>query len=252
MKIISQPKKMQEEMLSIRNNKSIGFVPTMGALHEGHLSLIKQSQKENDISVVSLFVNPTQFNDKQDFETYPTNLQDDFSKLKDLKVDYVFTPSNDDIYPDNYKYEMTEKDFSYILCGKDRPGHFNGVLTIVLKLLQIVSPQKAYFGEKDYQQLKLIEGMVEAFFIPTQIIACPIVRDNKGLALSSRNKKLSDIGLSRAQKFAQILSSSLEHKDVLEKITSLGLEIDYLDDRDGRRFAAVKLENVRLIDNVPL
>lgn len=252
MNLINDPRIMQAELLNLRPKKTIGFVPTMGALHQGHLSLIKKAQLENDTCVVSLFVNPTQFNDKKDFDTYPSKMEDDVAVLKKMGVDYIFSPTFEDIYPDEYKYEVSEKDFSRSLCGKDRPGHFNGVLTVVMKLLHIVSPQRAYFGEKDYQQLKLIQGMVRAFFIPTEIIACPIIRDQKGLALSSRNKKLSEIGLSRARKFANILSTSKEHEEALSEIKKLGLDIDYLKDINGRRFAAVKLEDVRLIDNVPL
>jgi len=252
MNLINDPKTMQAELRKLRSTHTIGFVPTMGALHQGHFSLIKKAQIENDFCVVSLFVNPTQFNDKKDFDTYPSTIEEDLIALKNMSVDYIFNPTFENIYPDEYKYEVIEKDFSKALCGKDRPGHFSGVLTVVLKLLQIISPQKAYFGEKDYQQLKLIDGMVKAFFIPTEIIACPIIRDSKGLALSSRNRKLSEFGLSRARKFAHALSSLKEHKTALNEIQKLGLDIDYLKDIGGRRFAAVKLEDVRLIDNVPL
>ena len=147
---------------------------------------------------------------------------------------------------------MVEKDLSQKLCGQSRPGHFTGVLTIVLKLLNLIRAKRAYFGEKDYQQLRLIQGMVEAFFIPTEIVGCPTLRDQEGLALSSRNQRLSPSGLKKAQTFAKVLQNC-QKKEVLEqKLLSLGLEIDFIEDIMGRLFVAVKIENVRLIDNVPL
>ena len=224
----------------------------MGALHEGHFSLVKKAKEENDLCVVSLFVNPTQFNSKDDFENYPSTLDEDLKALEKLGTDVVFTPDFDSIYPDDYAYEIIEKKFSHKLCGSHRPGHFNGVLTIVMKLLQIVRPQKAYFGEKDYQQFKLIEGLVKAFFIPTKIIPCPIVRDEEGLALSSRNRRLSVDGLNKARSFANNLKNNISKSDISKKIQQLGIDIDYIEEIDDRRYAAINLEDVRLIDNVPL
>ena len=144
--------------------KSIGFVPTMGSLHKGHLSLIKRSLLENAYTLVSIFLNPTQFDSQKDLDTYPQDLVWDIKQLKRINVDAVFTPCYKDMYPDGYRYKVMEKSLSQILCGKMRKGHFEGVLTIVLKLLCMVQPDKAYFGEKDYQQLELIEGLTKAFF----------------------------------------------------------------------------------------
>ncbi len=252
MKIIHEPLELQKELKDLKNKHSIGFVPTMGALHQGHISLIQQSQKENGLTVVSIYVNPTQFNDPKDFEKYPSNLEADIDLLKQLKVDYLFNPSYEQIYPDDFEYVVFEKTLSQKLCGQSRPGHFDGVLTIVLKLLNIVQAHHAYFGEKDFQQFSLIKKMAEAFFIPTQIKLCPTVRDQKGLALSSRNVRLSPHGFIKAQFFAETLKSKRTKKEVWDQLKSSGIEIDYLEEFDDRRFAAVRIENVRLIDNVTL
>jgi pantoate--beta-alanine ligase len=171
---------------------SLGFVPTMGALHDGHISLFNRSVKENDKSVASIFVNPTQFNDKEDLKNYPRNFDEDYRKLADAGVDYIIFPEYNDMYNDDFRYEVNEKELSKILCGASRPGHFTGVLTVVLKLLNIVKAGRAYFGEKDYQQYLLIKGMTEAFFIDTQIVPGAIVREADGLAMSSRNVLLND------------------------------------------------------------
>lgn len=230
----------------------IGFVPTMGALHSGHISLIQESQKQNSHTLVSIFLNPTQFSNPQDLQQYPVNLKEDLKILDELEVDAVFLPQEKDMYPDGYHYKITEDDFSRDLCGKTRPGHFDGVLTVVMKLLQIVRPNRAYFGEKDYQQLKLIENMVNAFFMDVEIVACPTVREPSGLALSSRNKRLSPEGTEKAQYFAQHLKSATRLVDLEKQLNANGIPIDYLEEHWGRRFAAVHIEDVRLIDNVPL
>lgn len=231
-------------------NKSIGLVPTMGALHEGHIALIKKSMKQNDITVVTIFVNPTQFNNKEDLKKYPNTFKSDLKILNDLKVDFLFTPTYEEIYPDNYRYKIVETDFSKILCGKFRPGHFDGVLTIVMKLLNIIKPTRAYFGEKDYQQLKLIEGMVKTFFIDTKIISHPIVRTKEGLALSSRNQRLSEEERIKANKFPKTLALSLSNKKIKLRLKKEGFKVEYVETINNRRFAAVYLGNVRLIDNV--
>ncbi|MBP7845017.1 MAG: pantoate--beta-alanine ligase [Proteobacteria bacterium] len=231
---------------------SLGFVPTMGALHQGHISLIERSLKENAHTIVSIFVNPTQFNDPKDLEKYPRNVEEDLELLKGTAISAVFYPQAEDIYRDNFQYKIIENENSKILCGQDRPGHFDGVLTVVMKLLQIVKPTKAYFGEKDYQQLSLIQGMTKAFFMDTEIVACPTVRNEEGLALSSRNKNLNDLSLSIAPRFSQNLKAGLsldETKVLLEKD---GFEVLYLEEKWNRRFGAVKLDGVRLIDNVSL
>ncbi len=252
-KVISDLKNFKE----LRNSelfadKSVGLVPTMGALHEGHLALIKKSLEDNDITVVSIFVNKTQFNNKEDFKKYPNTFKEDLYKLKRLKVDFVFNPTYEEMYPDNYNYKVIENSFSKILCGKYRPGHFDGVLTVVLKLLNIVRADKAYFGEKDYQQLKLIEGMTRAFFIDTEIIAHPTVRTAEGLALSSRNMRLSNRDKIKAVEFPKILDSGLPIKKIKLLLKQSGFKVEYVEQIDNRRFAAVYLGNVRLIDNVKI
>lgn len=252
MKIFENPLELQAYLMDLKKEKSIGFVPTMGALHNGHLSLMERAKSENDICVVSIFINPTQFDNPTDLSTYPENIKKDIELLNTKSVDVLFKPTFSTIYPDNFNYELIEKSFSKQLCGAHRPGHFNGVLTIVMKLLQIVQADQAYFGEKDFQQLSLIQGMVEAFFITTKIIPCPIVRDEQGLALSSRNQKLSQDGIELAQKFAKTLKKPISLKEIEFELSKLGIEIDYLAEQKNRRFAAVKIENVRLIDNVPL
>ncbi len=250
MEIIRDPQHLQKLLTSMK--KSIGFVPTMGALHEGHFSLVQKSKKENDLTVVSIFVNPTQFNNPDDFKKYPQSLEKDAASLNDLGVDFLFYPTFESLYPDNYAYSIEEKEQSTLLCGASRPGHFAGVLTIVLKLLHIVNPQKAYFGEKDFQQLSLIQKMVTAFFLPVEIISVPTVRDQDGLALSSRNQRLSEKGLDRARRFAKILKQNKPVQDIKNDLINLDIQVDYLEEHAGRRFAAVYIDDVRLIDNVPL
>jgi pantoate--beta-alanine ligase len=196
LEFIQNVSEMQKFVQSFSGSR--GFVPTMGALHEGHLSLIERSIKENEQSIVSIFVNPTQFNNPADLKNYPMHIEKDLEMLKGLKIDAVFYPSYEEIYADQFRYQISENQDSKTLCGSDRAGHFEGVLTVVMKLLNIVSPTKAYFGEKDFQQLKLIEGMTKAFFLKTQIIACPTVRSSTGLAFSSRNQKLSEENLNKA------------------------------------------------------
>jgi pantoate--beta-alanine ligase len=232
------------------NNKSIGLVPTMGALHEGHLSLMRRSLSDNEITVVSSFVNPAQFNDKSDFEKYPVTYDADIQKLNDLKIDYLLYPDSEDIYHDDYKYSVDENELSKILCGAYRKGHFEGVLSVVMKLLNIVKPQKAYFGEKDYQQYLLIKGMVDAFFMDVKIIPCPIIRENDGLAMSSRNIRLTEEERNMATLFPSLLKSKHSVKKAARILKKEGFKVDYIEEIDGRRFGAVHLGNVRLIDNV--
>ena len=168
----------------------LGFVPTMGALHEGHLSLVKTSKEQDALTMVSVFVNPTQFDDKHDFEEYPDESLSDLVLLRDAGVDVVLLPDKTQVYRDDYRFKVTESEFSQRLCGAHRPGHFDGVLTVVMRLLNLVRPDHAYFGEKDYQQLQLIRDMVSAFFMPVKIVACTTVREADGLAMSSRNQHL--------------------------------------------------------------
>lgn len=249
---MTTPQEMQQDIQKIRQTQSVGFVPTMGALHEGHLQLVQKSRAENDKTIVSIFVNPTQFNNPEDLAKYPRTLEQDQKFLEEAGVDFLFLPTFDTLYPDQFAFSVNEKNADHILCGASRPGHFAGVLTVVLKLLNITQPHRAYFGEKDYQQLSLIQSMVAAFFIPTQIVPVPTIRDAEGLALSSRNQRLSPTGLSRARRFAQTLRQKKSREDVLQDLSKQDIQIDYLEDYKDRRFAAVFIDNVRLIDNVPL
>jgi len=230
----------------------IGFVPTMGALHAGHESLIKKSVEQNDLTVVSIFINPTQFNDPNDLFLYPKTYDDDLALLEKSGADFLFYPGYDEIYEDGYSYRVTENNFSRQLCGGFRPGHFDGVLTVILKLLNIISPRRAYFGEKDYQQIILIGQMCKAFFIDVDIIPCPTVRESDGLAISSRNRFLTGEERKRASDFPKILTSSSDPAAACKELESLGFKIDYITDLDGRRFGAVHIGNVRLIDNVQI
>lgn len=233
-------------------NKTVGLVPTMGALHEGHLELIKKSLSENDITVVTIFLNPTQFNNRNDFVNYPRTFKEDVAKLRKLKVDVLFSPDYEQLYPDDYKYKISETSLSKILCGKYRPGHFDGVLTVVMKIFNIVKADRAYFGEKDYQQLKLIEGMNRAFFIDTKIIPVPIVRDSNGLALSSRNMRLSKSQIKTAAEFHKILSSGISISRMKTLLKQKGFKVEYIEKYDDRILGAVYLGGVRLIDNVKI
>lgn len=186
---VAEMKHISKQLLS--SGKTIGFVPTMGYLHEGHLSLVKRARAENDVVVVSIFVNPTQFGPNEDFKEYPRDLERDLRLLEPLGVDYVFYPSVDEMYPPQYSVFVEEILLSRFLCGARRPGHFRGVCTIVAKLFNIVKPTRAYFGQKDAQQFRILKRMVENLNMDVEMIEMPIVREPDGLALSSRNVYLS-------------------------------------------------------------
>lgn len=222
----------------------------MGALHDGHLSLLERARRENDLVVASVFVNPAQFNDPQDLKRYPRPVAEDIKKLESAGTDYLLLPSAEDIYPDGYRYRVTETADSAGLCGAFRPGHFDGVLTVVLKLLNLVRPARAYFGEKDYQQYRLIKGMAEAFFLDAEIIPCPTLREADGLAMSSRNLLLEPRHRALAPELYKALRSKSSPSEIKRKLSSLGFKPDYIEERWGRRFAAARLGKVRLIDNV--
>ncbi len=241
-----------ERLAQLRTGRELGFVPTMGALHEGHLSLVRRSRAENDLTLVSIFVNPTQFDDPTDLARYPRPLDEDLRRLREEGTDFVFLPREADLYRDGYRYRVTENSLSTVLEGACRPGHFDGVLTIVLKLLQIVSAERAYFGEKDWQQLMLVRGMADAFFLRTAIVGCPTVREKDGLALSSRNARLPGADRERAPQFHRALSTAATASAARHDLEARGFEVDYVEDRDGRRLGAVRLGGVRLIDNVAL
>jgi pantoate--beta-alanine ligase len=224
----------------------------MGALHDGHLSLVRRSRAENDRTLVTIFVNPTQFDDPKDLSAYPRPLDEDLALLQAEGTDFVLVPAAPDLYPDGYRYRVTETERSRELEGAFRPGHFDAVLTVVLKLLQIAAADRAYFGEKDWQQLTLVQGMARAFFLPTAIIACPTVRESSGLAMSSRNRRLSEEDRRKAPDLHRVLSSASTADEAERDLLADGFSVDYVEDREARRLAAVRLGNVRLIDNVPL
>lgn len=239
MKIIPTIKEMKDLVLQARNEgKSVGLVPTMGALHEGHASLIRRSVAENEVTVVSVFVNPTQFNDKNDLSNYPRTLDADCALIEKIGGTYVFAPSVEEVYP-----EPDTRSFSYppidsVMEGARRPGHFNGVCQIVSKLFTMVEPDRAYFGEKDFQQIAVIRAMMADQGFNFELVPCPIVREDSGLALSSRNTLLSDderllaVNISRALIGSQAYALShtvAETTDwVLETLNAIdGLEVEY-------------------------
>ena len=228
----------------------VGFVPTMGALHQGHLSLVETSLKHNDFTVVSIFINPQQFDEPDDFEAYPADYQNDLERLEKAGVDAVLLPDARQIYADNYRFKVSEDEFSRQLCGTHRPGHFDGVLTVVMRLLNLVRPDNAYFGEKDYQQLQLIRDMTLAFFMPVNIVACETVREADGLAMSSRNQRLDKQQREKAAVLYATLNQSRSAGQARDALTKQGFEVDYVADIADRRLAAARLGDTRLIDNV--
>ena len=224
----------------------------MGGLHEGHFSLVRRSLQECELTVVTIFLNSTQFNNPNDLKTYPANFEEDVTALERLGVDVVFAPDYQAMYPDDYRYRVTEIQDSRVLEGEHRPGHFDGVLTVVMKLLNVTRPSKAYFGEKDWQQLALVKGMVDAFFMSVEIVPCPTGRDEEGLALSSRNRRLSAQGVLKARGFNKALRSASSAEAAAADLSRSGFEVEYVADKWGRRLGAVQLEGVRLIDNIAL
>lgn len=240
--------------------KTIGFVPTMGALHDGHRSLLKRARQENEYVVLSIFVNPTQFNNPDDLDKYPNTLEADIEMAREVGVDFVILPKQEDIYPDEYRYRVVETTLSKSLCGAHRPGHFDGVLTIVMKLFGLVKPDRAYFGQKDYQQLELIRGMAESFYLDIEIVPCPTLRERDGLAMSSRNLRLTPAQRKSAPQIANLLKRSLLEGQSVEwtkaQLSNAGFLVDYVEDvavgqpASIRRFVAASLGEIRLIDNL--
>ena len=268
---------LKKNLNNLKKNQKIGLVPTMGCIHDGHLELIKKCKKLKYFTVVSIFVNPAQFNDQNDFSKYPTQEKKDLEILTKYDVDLVFFPKVKQIYPLGYSTYVKEKNFSNILCGKYRKNHFSGVLTVVLKLFLIIQPYAGFFGEKDFQQLFLIKKMVKDLNLGVKIISIPTVRDSGGLALSSRNKFLNSRGLEIAKQIylnvKKIKYLDYKHTKDLElyfkkELKKSGLDkIEYIEIRDSkslirnrdiikkvslRIFIAVYVDNVRLIDNYRL
>lgn len=226
---------------------SVGFVPTMGALHRGHISLIEQSKKENDFTLCSIFVNPIQFDKKSDLENYPRETSSDFQKLKSSGCDMVFMPSNDEMYhePVNTQYDFGQLD--KVMEGKHRPGHFNGVAIVVRKLFEIIKPDKAYFGEKDFQQLAIIQYLVKKNNIPVDIVPCTIIRENDGLAMSSRNVRLTPAERKEAPVIFQLLQQASE------KATSLPVEaLCKWIKEEFKKHPLIKLEYFEIVDTETL
>lgn len=212
MKIVHAIKDLQEALADLRaQGKTVGLVPTMGALHAGHASLVKRSVAENDATVVSVFVNPTQFNDKNDLAKYPRTLEADCRLMEQCGATVVFAPSVEEIYPEPDTRHFSFPPLDTVMEGAYRPGHFNGVCQIVSKLFDLVKPDRAYFGEKDFQQLAIIREMLRQLKFPLQIVGCPIVRESDGLALSSRNTRLSAEQRQQALKISQTLFASVDY-----------------------------------------
>ncbi len=249
MNILTTPESWTQFRNTLKD-QSIGCVPTMGNLHEGHLNLMRRAKAENDLCIVSIFVNPTQFNSQADFDHYPKTFEEDCVLLKSAGVDALFAPESHALYPDGFEIQVNETLDSQTLEGAFRPGHFTGMLTIVLKLLNLIAPHRAYFGEKDFQQLRLVQKMAKALFLPIEIIPCPTVRAEDGLALSSRNGRLSQDARLHAAQLVAILHSAKTPETAFQQLEQLGFKPEYVEDRWGRRLAAAWLEEVRLIDNI--
>ena len=279
MKIFHQKTELKSYLNKNRDEKTISFVPTMGALHEGHLSLIKKAKKKNDLVVVSIFVNPTQFDKQEDLINYPKTINKDLSLLKSVFCDLVFAPAACEIYANDIKSKVFDFDgLEFKMEGKFREGHFNGVGTIVKRLFEIVKPTKSYFGEKDFQQLQIIRNMVKKHHIPVKIVGCDIYREEDGLAMSSRNTRLTN----EHRKAAPFIYKTLKEakrkfgiKNAIEVVDWVEnefkkqplLELEYFEiaeentlltikDKDPkqkyRAFIAVFAGNIRLIDNISL
>ena len=254
----------------------VGFVPTMGALHDGHLSLINRAKKDNDIVVSSVFVNPIQFNNPTDLEKYPRTPERDIEKLEQAGCDAVFMPSVDEMYPEKVEDHYDFGNLERVMEGACRPGHFNGVAIVVRKLFEIVNPDRAYFGEKDFQQLAIIKKMVQNLNMSLEIVPCPIIRENDGLAMSSRNVRLNEAERAIAPKIFATLNDAVSKKDsmspsemreyALAKYAEIKeFDVEYVEITDeinlksienwnecehARIFVALQLGPVRLIDNV--
>ena len=289
MKVFETITSLQKGISDLKKNKSIGFVPTMGALHNGHLSLIEKAKKENDIVVVSIFVNPTQFDNKADLDKYPITIEADLKLLKKVKCDVVFIPSVNEIYSENIKSQQFDfGGIAHEMEGKFRDGHFDGVGTIVKRLFEIVKPNKAYFGEKDFQQLQIINKLVEIENLPIKIVGCDIFREKDGLAMSSRNTRLAPemrkaapfiyktlkkakekFGTESATKVTKWVTEQFENHPLLKleyfvianesSLKTLDEEKEKREERrekregeDYRAFIAVFAGEIRLIDNLGL
>lgn len=274
MKIINSIQEITEISRALRlDNKTIGFVPTMGALHKGHLTLMQRAKDENDILIVSVFVNPIQFNNPEDLEKYPRDIDADSNKLESIGCDYLFYPKAEEVYAQEPIEEFDFGNLDKVMEGEQRPGHFRGVAIIVSRLFNWINPNKAYFGEKDFQQLTIIKAMVNNLDLGVEIVACPIVREEDGLAMSSRNQRLSASAREIAPRINAILrkSYSLSENISISQIKSFVInefklvkdfELEYFEIVDAKTLepitqrtengvvgcVALWLDGVRLID----
>ena len=276
MKILENKRELDELLAKIRTNGTkIGLIPTMGSIHNGHLSLVENSMKENFFSITSIFVNPTQFNDLKDFKKYPQNKNQDIEKLNTVKCDAVFFPQIEELYPEGIKRKKTISKYRDILCDKFRPGHFDGVTTVVKSLFDIVTPDTVFFGEKDFQQLKIIKELIKKNNLPIQLIDCPSVRSKNGMSLSSR---YNNFNINQEILFNQISLKINDCVNLLKKQIDINnlknlnqyleedkkIKVDYLEVRDddellltqknknARLFISFYIEDIRIIDNFKL
>lgn len=279
MEVLNNIKSVHNLIVKLKKTgKTIGFVPTMGALHQGHISLVEQSLKENDFTLVSVFINPTQFNNSEDLKKYPITTDNDIEILKKHGADAVYFPKVEDIYPNGLTSEHYEFDgLEMQMEGKFRPGHFDGVATVIRRFFEIVQPLNAYFGEKDFQQLRIVQELVKNFHLPIQIVPVAIKREEDGLAMSSRNVRLTESQRKESPIIYQILLQAKEYlknhsieetkKFVEEKFKETSFELEYFEIADEknllpvneklegqklRAFIAVFADEVRLIDNLDL
>ena len=276
MKILENKRELDELLAKIRTNGTkIGLIPTMGSIHNGHLSLVENSMKENFFSITSIFVNPTQFNDLKDFKKYPQNKKQDIEKLNTVKCDAVFFPQIEELYPEGIKRKKTISKYRDILCDKFRPGHFDGVTTVVKSLFDIVTPDAVFFGEKDFQQLKIIKELIKKNNLPIQLIDCPSVRSKNGMSLSSR---YNNFNTNQEILFNQISLKVNDCVNLLKKQIDINnlknlnqyleehkkIKVDYLEvidydellltqkNKNARLFISFYIEDIRIIDNFKL
>ena len=276
MKLVSTIQELQTEIQRLADGKTVGFVPTMGALHQGHISLVKQAVSETPVVVVSIFVNPTQFNDPNDLEHYPRTLENDMKLLEPTGCSIVFAPNAKEVYPEPDKRKFNFGKLEEVMEGKHRPGHFNGVAQVVSRLFDIVKPTKAYFGLKDFQQLTIVKNMVKQLQLPVEIVPCAIIREESGLAMSSRNELLTEEQRKNAAVISETLSKAKELKgqksvqEIAEWVTETinknpFLDVEYFEIVDDEQLqpvnnwdekstkvgcVAVFCGKIRLIDNI--
>ena len=273
MQVVHTVEEIKQKRLEFSQRK-IGFVPTMGALHEGHLALVKKCKSESELSIVSIFVNPTQFNDNKDLEKYPNTIEADLKSLEQMGVDIVFIPKYEDLYQNEPKLAVNIAEIEQKMEGSKRPGHFDGVIRVLSIFFNLIKPNYAYFGEKDYQQVLVVQKLINQHFPTISLIKCPTIREHNGLAKSSRNKLLSESAFNRSGEIystlkwikenitAQSINSILD--DGRRKLSER-FEVEYLELRNennleetsnslenSRLFVAVQIESIRLIDNIAL